>query len=107
MSASGGSSVLKVEGLYKTFRLGFFRKRVEAVRGVSFDVKQGETFGLLGPNGAGKTTSIKSILRLILPDAGQVRRCRSRRAGALATCRRTLTSTSTCARMSSWICVVA
>jgi ABC-2 type transport system ATP-binding protein len=72
MSASGGSSVLKVEGLYKTFRLGFFRKRVEAVRGVSFDVKQGETFGLLGPNGAGKTTSIKSILRLILPDAGQI-----------------------------------
>jgi ABC-2 type transport system ATP-binding protein len=66
------SSVLKVEGLHKTFRLGFFRKRVEAVRDVSFDVKQGETFGLLGPNGAGKTTSIKAILRLIMPDAGKI-----------------------------------
>jgi ABC-2 type transport system ATP-binding protein len=65
-------SVLSVEGLYKTFRLGFFRKRVEAVRGVSFEVQKGETFGLLGPNGAGKTTSIKAILRLIHPDAGQI-----------------------------------
>jgi ABC-2 type transport system ATP-binding protein len=72
MTSGGTSSVLKVDGLHKTFRLGFFRKRVEAVRGVSFEVKKGETFGLLGPNGAGKTTSIKAILRLILPDAGQV-----------------------------------
>src|SRR5690349_11808273 len=64
--------VLNVEAIHKTFRLGFFRKRVEAVRGVSFEVKQGETFGLLGPNGAGKTTSIKSILRLIHPDSGAI-----------------------------------
>jgi ABC-2 type transport system ATP-binding protein len=71
-TTSSGSSVLKVEGLQKTFRLGFFRKRVEAVRSVSFEVKKGETFGLLGPNGAGKTTSIKAILRLIMPDAGQI-----------------------------------
>src|SRR5688500_8069852 len=65
--------VLSVEALRKTFRLGFFRKRVEAVRGVSFEVAQGETFGLLGPNGAGKTTSIKAILQLIPPDAGTIR----------------------------------
>jgi ABC-2 type transport system ATP-binding protein len=65
-------AVLEVRELYKTFRLGFFRKRVEAVRGVSFEVRQGETFGLLGPNGAGKTTSIKSILRLITPDRGNI-----------------------------------
>jgi ABC-2 type transport system ATP-binding protein len=64
--------VLAVENIVKTFRIGFFRKRVEAVRGVSFEVKQGETFGLLGPNGAGKTTSIKTILRLIHPDAGKI-----------------------------------
>ena len=67
------SAVLAVEALRKTFRLGFFRKRVEAVRAVSFEVKQGETFGLLGPNGAGKTTSIKAILRLIHPDSGTIR----------------------------------
>jgi ABC-2 type transport system ATP-binding protein len=70
--AVGADSILKVDGLQKTFRLGFFRKRVDAVRSVSFEVKKGETFGLLGPNGAGKTTSIKAILRLIMPDAGQI-----------------------------------
>jgi ABC-2 type transport system ATP-binding protein len=66
------SAVLAVEALRKTFRIGFFRKRVEAVRSVTFDVHQGETFGLLGPNGAGKTTTIKAILRLIYPDSGSI-----------------------------------
>jgi ABC-2 type transport system ATP-binding protein len=66
-------SVLSVSDLHKTFRIGFLRKRVEAVRGVSFDVAQGQTFGVLGPNGAGKTTSIKSTLRLIFPDKGTVK----------------------------------
>ncbi|HEX5656315.1 MAG TPA: ABC transporter ATP-binding protein [Polyangiales bacterium] len=66
-------SVLSVEDLHKTFRVGFFRKRVEAVRGVSFEVAQGETFGLLGPNGAGKTTSIKAILRLVHADRGVIK----------------------------------
>ncbi|MFZ1865471.1 MAG: ABC transporter ATP-binding protein [Polyangiales bacterium] len=65
--------VLEVVGLHKTFHIGFFRKRVEAVRGVSFTVRRGEIFGLLGPNGAGKTTTIKSILRLIFPSEGQIR----------------------------------
>lgn len=65
--------VLEVAGLYKTFHIGFFRKRVDAVRGTSFVVKRGEIFGLLGPNGAGKTTTIKSILRLIFPTKGEIR----------------------------------
>ena len=65
--------VLEVKGLQKTFRIGFLRKRVEAVRGVDFAVRKGEIFGLLGPNGAGKTTTIKSILRLIFPSAGTIR----------------------------------
>jgi ABC-2 type transport system ATP-binding protein len=64
--------ILRVEDLHKTFRVGFFRKRIEAVRGVSFEVKQGETFGFIGPNGAGKTTSIKMMLQLIYPDRGSV-----------------------------------
>jgi ABC-2 type transport system ATP-binding protein len=68
-----GDSVLSVTDLHKTFRIGFLRKRVEAVRGVSFEVAQGQTFGVLGPNGAGKTTSIKATLRLIFPDKGSVR----------------------------------
>ncbi len=65
--------VLEVKGLRKTFHIGFFRKRVDAVRGTSFSVKRGEIFGLLGPNGAGKTTTIKAILRLIFPTEGEIR----------------------------------
>ncbi|RLB51041.1 MAG: ABC transporter ATP-binding protein [Deltaproteobacteria bacterium] len=65
--------VLEVEGLRKVFHIGFFRKRVEAVNGTSFNVKRGEIFGLLGPNGAGKTTTIKAILRLIFPTEGEIR----------------------------------
>jgi len=42
-----------------------------AVRGLTLEVKQGEVFGFLGPNGAGKTTSIKMLLGLVSPTAGQ------------------------------------
>ncbi|HMI93253.1 MAG TPA: ABC transporter ATP-binding protein [Polyangiales bacterium] len=66
-------TILEVENLHKTFRIGFFRKRIEAVRGVSFSVKRGEIFGFVGPNGAGKTTSIKMMLQLIYPDRGSVK----------------------------------
>lgn len=66
-------SVIEVRGLEKTFQVGFWRKKVHAVRGIDFEVRRGEIFGLLGPNGAGKTTSIKSILRLVFPTAGTIR----------------------------------
>src|SRR5690606_29525843 len=46
---------------------------LEAVRGIHFEVREGEIFGLLGPNGAGKTTTIKMVLRLIFPSAGSIR----------------------------------
>lgn len=68
-----GSAILEVENFHKTFRIGFLRKRVEAARGVTFKVGQGEIFGLLGPNGAGKTTTLKAVLRLIYPTAGTIR----------------------------------
>ncbi len=45
---------------------------VEAVKGVSFSVPRGTVLGLLGPNGAGKSTTIKCILGLISPDAGDM-----------------------------------
>ena len=64
--------VVEVRDLHKTFRIGFLRKRVEAVRGVSFEVRPGEVFGLLGPNGAGKTTTLKTLLRLIFPTRGEL-----------------------------------
>jgi len=65
--------VLEVGDLHKTFFIGFLRKRIEAVRGISFEVKRGEIFGFVGPNGAGKTTSIKMMLQLIFPTRGQVK----------------------------------
>ena len=65
-------TVLAVRNIEKTFRIGFMRKRVEAVRGVSFEVKKGEIFGVLGPNGAGKTTTIKMLLGLIFPTKGEL-----------------------------------
>ncbi|ADO69415.1 LPS export ABC transporter ATP-binding protein [Stigmatella aurantiaca] len=58
---------LWAEGLQKSFR-----KR-QVVRGVSFNVTQGEVVGLLGPNGAGKTTSFNMVVGLVTPDAGRVR----------------------------------
>jgi ABC-2 type transport system ATP-binding protein len=64
-------AALYVDGLGKTFGSG--ADAVTAVDNVSFAVEPGEVVGLLGPNGAGKTTTIKSILGLILPDAGDVR----------------------------------
>jgi ABC-2 type transport system ATP-binding protein len=64
---------IEVEGLRKTFRQGFFMRRVNAVKGISFAVEPGEIFGFLGPNGAGKTTTIKMLTALIAPTAGTAR----------------------------------
>jgi ABC-2 type transport system ATP-binding protein len=46
------------------------RGKVEAVRGVSFDVRRGEIFGFLGPNGAGKTTTLRMLTTLLPIDSG-------------------------------------
>jgi len=46
---------------------------LEAVRGIGFEVRPGETFGFLGPNGAGKSTTIKILCTLADPTAGQAK----------------------------------
>jgi ABC-2 type transport system ATP-binding protein len=61
--------VLQVENLVKRYG------DVEAVRGVSFTVEEGEVFGLLGPNGAGKTTTVEILEGLRDADSGRVRVC--------------------------------
>jgi len=65
--------VLEINNIAKTFHTGFFRKKVHAVRSVSFEIQRGEIFGLVGPNGAGKSTTIKMLLGLVRPDRGEIR----------------------------------
>jgi ABC-2 type transport system ATP-binding protein len=48
---------------------------VEAVRGVDFEVAEGEIFGLLGPNGAGKTSTLECTIGLRQPDGGSISLC--------------------------------
>jgi ABC-2 type transport system ATP-binding protein len=60
-------AILEVDNLVKKF--GEF----EAVKGVSFQVEEGEVFGLLGPNGAGKTTTISMLTGILAPTAGTAR----------------------------------
>ncbi len=61
--------VIHVEQLRKSYG------HVEALRGVSFQVQEGEVFGLLGPNGAGKTTTVEILEGMRTADAGQARVC--------------------------------
>ncbi len=58
-------SILEVKNLVKKF--GDFA----AVKGISFDIKEGEIFSLLGPNGAGKTTTISMLSTLYIPTSGE------------------------------------
>jgi ABC-2 type transport system ATP-binding protein len=48
---------------------------VEAARGVSFEIRDGEIFGLIGPNGAGKTTTVECVIGLREPDEGAIDVC--------------------------------
>ena len=60
------SGLVEVAGLAKTYPDG-----TEAVRGIDFEVREGEFFGFLGPNGAGKSTTMKMLITLMRPTAGR------------------------------------
>ena len=59
--------VVEVENLKKSYG------KVKALRGVSFEVKEGEVFTVIGPNGAGKTTALEIIEGLRKKDSGEIR----------------------------------
>jgi ABC-2 type transport system ATP-binding protein len=59
-------SAISVRDLRKSYRA------YEALRGISFEIKEGEVFGLLGPNGAGKTTTIEILEGYRTRDSGEV-----------------------------------
>jgi oligopeptide transport system ATP-binding protein len=73
-----GDELLRIEGLQMHFPItkGFFIQRqvgaVQAVDGVSFTIKKGETLGLVGESGCGKSTTGRAILQLYKPTAGSV-----------------------------------
>jgi len=60
-------NIIEVKNLVKKF------DKISAVDGISFEVKEGETFAFLGPNGAGKTTTIKILTTLLNLDSGEVK----------------------------------
>lgn len=60
---------LDIEALGKTF-ISKKRQKVEALKGLTLQIEQGEVFGFLGPNGAGKSTTIKCLMGLIKPTSG-------------------------------------
>jgi ABC-2 type transport system ATP-binding protein len=69
MANGPNSAVVRVEDLRKRYG------DLEALRGITFEIKAGEVFGLLGPNGAGKTTTIEILEGLRQADSGTVRVC--------------------------------
>lgn len=63
---SGNKSIIHVQNLVKKY------DSLEAVKGISFEVYEGEIFGLLGPNGAGKTTTLEIMETLREKTSGEV-----------------------------------
>ncbi|MEZ4365777.1 MAG: ABC transporter ATP-binding protein [Kofleriaceae bacterium] len=63
--------VLTARSLSKVFRTPLRRRRIEALRSISLEVRRGEVFGFIGPNGAGKTTTIRILMGLIRATGGE------------------------------------
>ncbi len=62
---------IDAQGLFKSFRTGYFKPPHDVLQGVDLEVAPGAIFGILGPNGAGKTTLISILTTLLLPDRGR------------------------------------
>lgn len=64
-------SAIGIKNLTKDFPVGISGMKLRAVDGLDLDVRDNEIFGLLGPNGSGKSTTIKILLGLLEPSAGE------------------------------------
>ena len=61
---------VEIRNLVKDFKTSFRRQPLRAVDGVSIRIMPGEVYGLIGPNGSGKSTTMKALLGLVAPTAG-------------------------------------
>lgn len=64
-------AAVEIRNLVKEFKISFRRKPLRAVDDVSIRIMPGEVYGLIGPNGSGKSTTMKALLGLVAPSAGQ------------------------------------
>ena len=62
--------ILEIESLYKTY--GEKENAAEALRGISFQVYQGEFLGIMGSSGSGKTTLLNCIASVLRPTRGRI-----------------------------------
>jgi ABC-2 type transport system ATP-binding protein len=71
MSPRSNGDAIRVEGLGKAVRVGFWGRRAVVLKDVTLDVRAGEVFGVVGPNGAGKSTLLKILAGLTAPSTGR------------------------------------
>ncbi|MDR2169856.1 MAG: ABC transporter ATP-binding protein [Planctomycetaceae bacterium] len=64
--------VVETRNLTKVYRDFWGRQKVRALKALDLEIIRGEVFGLLGPNGSGKTTTMKLLLGLLFPTAGEI-----------------------------------
>lgn len=70
---TSATSAIAITGLTKDFALNLRGIKLRAVDSLTLNIPEGQVFGLLGPNGSGKSTTIKIILGLLEPTAGECR----------------------------------
>lgn len=69
--AASDDIIVQTRTLSKVYLDFWGRKKKQALRALTIDIRRGEVFGLLGPNGSGKTTTIKLLLGLLFPSEGE------------------------------------
>lgn len=72
-AAAGSGPAVEIKGLVKDFAVGLRGLRLRAVDQLTLTIGVGQIYGLLGPNGSGKSTTIKLLLGLLSPSAGECR----------------------------------